>query len=130
VGGFWRFVAVNFVVAFVLAILTSVSSIFWVIYVLYTLAVLLPSLAIAIRRLHDTGKSGWMILLGLIPVIGFIVLIVFYVQPSDGPNTYGQGPEDRACRGVGLTHTATAGVDTPRQVVPPAVSSLRWRRER
>lgn len=94
VGGFWRFVAVNFVVAFVLAILTSVSSIFWVIYVLYTLAVLLPSLAIAIRRLHDTGKSGWMILLGLIPVIGFIVLIVFYVQPSDGPNTYGQGPED------------------------------------
>ena len=48
----------------------------------------------AIRRLHDSGKSGWMILLGLIPFVGFIILIVFYVQPSDGPNEYGSGPED------------------------------------
>ena len=94
VGGFWRFVAVNFVIAVVLAILANVSSVFFLLYSLYALAVLLPSLAIAIRRLHDTGKSGWMILLGLIPFVGFIILIVFYVQPSDGPNAYGQGPED------------------------------------
>ena len=63
-------------------------------YFIYALALLIPSLAIAVRRLHDTGKSGWMILLGLIPFIGFIILIVFYVQPSDGPNEYGAGPED------------------------------------
>ena len=94
VGGFWRFVAINFVVVVILAALTSVSSIFLILYFVYALAVLIPSLAIAIRRLHDTGKTGWMILLGLIPFVGFIILIVFYVQPSDGPNEYGTGPED------------------------------------
>jgi uncharacterized membrane protein YhaH (DUF805 family) len=94
VGGFWRFVAVNFVVAVVLGALTSVSSVFLILYFVYALAVFLPSLAIAVRRLHDTGKSGWMILLGLIPLVGFIILIVFYVQPSDGPNEYGSGPQD------------------------------------
>jgi uncharacterized membrane protein YhaH (DUF805 family) len=94
VGGFWRFVAVNFVVAVVLVILAGLASIFWVLYVLYGLALIIPSIAIAIRRLHDTGKSGWMILFGLIPFVGFIILIVFYVQASDGPNVYGQGPED------------------------------------
>jgi len=94
VGGFWRFVAVNFVVAVVLGVLAKVSSVFLILYFAYALAVLLPSLAIAIRRLHDSGKSGWMILLGLIPIVGFILLIVFYVQPSDSPNAYGHGPED------------------------------------
>lgn len=94
VGGFWRFVAVNFVVVVVLGVLANVSSVFLILYFAYALAVLLPGLAIAIRRLHDSGKSGWMILLGLIPIVGFILLIVFYVQPSDSPNDYGHGPED------------------------------------
>ncbi len=94
VGGFWRFVAVNFVIVFGLGILTGIADFFFIFYVLYALALIIPGLAIAIRRLHDTGKSGWMILLGLIPFVGFIILIVFYVQPSDGPNTYGAGPED------------------------------------
>ena len=94
VGGFWRFVAVNFAVAVVLGLLGAASSIFFVLYVLYALAVILPSLAVGVRRLHDTGKSGWFILVGLIPFVGFIILIVFYVQASDVPNKYGQGPED------------------------------------
>jgi len=94
VGGFWRFIAVNFVIVVALSILGSVASIFVVLSLVYAVALLLPSLAVAVRRLHDTGKSGWMILLGLIPLFGFIILIVFYVQPSDGPNNYGTGPED------------------------------------
>jgi uncharacterized membrane protein YhaH (DUF805 family) len=94
VGGFWRFVAINFAVAMLLAVLGTISSIFFLLYLVYGLAVILPSIAIAIRRLHDTGKSGWMILLGLIPFVGFIIMIVFYVQASDGPNQYGTGPED------------------------------------
>lgn len=94
IGGFWRFVAVNFAVFVVLALLGAASSIFFVLYAVYALAVLLPSLAIAVRRLHDTGKSGWFILMGLIPFVGFIILIVFYVQASDGPNQYGPGPQD------------------------------------
>ena len=62
--------------------------------VLYTLVILLPSLAVAIRRLHDTGRSGWWILIALIPLVGTIVLIVFYVQDGDaGDNAYGTNPK-------------------------------------
>jgi hypothetical protein len=56
---------------------------------LVSLALLLPSLAVAVRRLHDAGRTGWWLLLGLIPIIGWIVLLVFYVQDSQGPNAYG-----------------------------------------
>lgn len=57
------------------------------------LALLLPSLAVNARRLHDTDRSGWWQLLLLIPVIGFIVLIVFWVQDSRGDNAYGPSPK-------------------------------------
>lgn len=61
---------------------------------LYALFALVPSLAIAARRLHDSGKSGWLLLLGLIPVIGFIILLVFYVMDSQpGANKYGPNPK-------------------------------------
>ena len=57
------------------------------------LAVILPNLAVAARRLHDTGRTAWWLLLGLVPVIGILVLIWFYIQPSDeGPNDYGPPP--------------------------------------
>lgn len=62
---------------------------------LYTLAVLLPALAVAARRLHDTGRSGWLLLLALIPLIGAIILIVFHAQDSKpGPNKYGPNPKE------------------------------------
>ena len=62
-------------------------------YFLYILAVLIPSLAVAVRRLHDVGKSGWMILIGLIPVIGAIWLLVLCVTDSQpGENQYGANP--------------------------------------
>lgn len=61
---------------------------------LYSLAVLVPSLAVAVRRLHDTGRSGWWVLIGLIPCVGFIVLIVFLAQDSQpGANEYGPNPK-------------------------------------
>ena len=54
------------------------------------LALLLPNLSVSIRRLHDTGRTGWWILIGLVPLIGWIVLLVFYLQPSDpGENQHG-----------------------------------------
>ena len=58
------------------------------------LGLLLPSLAVGIRRLHDTGRSGWWVLIGLVPVVGFIVLIVFYVQDSQ-PTTNAYGPSPK-----------------------------------
>lgn len=61
---------------------------------LASLAILLPSLAAGVRRLHDTDRSGWMILLGLIPLAGPIILLVFFVQDSKpGANQYGPNPK-------------------------------------
>jgi uncharacterized membrane protein YhaH (DUF805 family) len=61
---------------------------------LYSLAVLLPSIAVGTRRLHDTSRTGWWLLIGLIPVIGTIVLIVFFVLDSTpGDNAYGPNPK-------------------------------------
>ncbi len=60
---------------------------------LFGLAVLLPSIAVGARRLHDIGKSGWNLLFGLIPLLGAIYLIYLYVQPSQsGSNQYGPEP--------------------------------------
>ncbi len=58
-----------------------------------SLGLLVPSIAIAARRLHDTGRSGWWQLIALIPVIGSIVLIVFLAQDSHEENAYGPNPK-------------------------------------
>jgi len=55
---------------------------------LFSLAVLLPGLAVGARRLHDTDRSAWFLLLGLIPIIGWIVLIVWLVQEGQEPNRF------------------------------------------
>ncbi len=58
------------------------------------LALLIPTIAIGVRRLHDIGKSGWWLLIGLIPIVGFFVLLYFYVLDSQiGPNAYGPSPK-------------------------------------
>lgn len=57
---------------------------------LFALAVLVPSLAVAARRLHDLDRSGWWQLICLIPLIGLIVLIYWFVQPAKEPNRYGE----------------------------------------
>ncbi|MFD8205164.1 DUF805 domain-containing protein [Streptomyces sp. NPDC059695] len=88
---FWMFVLFN---AIILTVLTLVDEVigFRLLSSLYGLAVLLPYVGVLIRRLHDTGRSGWWALLALIPVAGVIVLIVFCAgegeqqQNAHGPN--------------------------------------------
>ena len=61
--------------------------------ILYGLVMLVPSIAVQVRRLHDSGKSGWLVLLGLIPSAGAIIMLVLCVLESDsGENKYGQNP--------------------------------------
>ena len=60
----------------------------------FVLASFIPGLAVTVRRLHDTDRSGWMILISLIPLVGPIVLLVFLLSDgSRGPNQYGQDPK-------------------------------------
>lgn len=60
---------------------------------LMCLGVLLPALAVGVRRLHDVNKSGWWLLIALIPLIGSLILLYFFVQKgTDGPNQYGADP--------------------------------------
>ena len=61
---------------------------------IYALVVLIPSIAVGVRRLHDTSRSGWWMLIVLVPIIGFIVLIVFFVFDSTpDENQYGPNPK-------------------------------------
>jgi uncharacterized membrane protein YhaH (DUF805 family) len=77
------------------------------------LALLLPGLSVSIRRLHDTNRTGWWVLISLIPLIGLIVLIVFWVQESDaGQNNYGPPPVP-----------ATTGMAAPPPPPPPSPGS-------
>ena len=61
---------------------------------LYSLAVILPSISVLVRRLHDTNRSGWWFWIGLIPLIGVIVLLVFmFLDGTAGDNDYGSDPK-------------------------------------
>jgi uncharacterized membrane protein YhaH (DUF805 family) len=98
---YWMFVLFNMIFAIVAMILDNVLGIamegigYGPLYGLYALAMLIPGLAVTVRRLHDVGKSGWMILIALIPLIGSIWLLVLMVTDSNaGENQYGQNPKE------------------------------------
>lgn len=97
---YWFFVLFNMIASIICLVLDGLFGTYdsqtgiGLFYVLYTLGVLIPSFAVAVRRLHDIGKSGWWILLGLIPLIGPIVLLIFFVLDSQpGENRFGPNPK-------------------------------------
>jgi uncharacterized membrane protein YhaH (DUF805 family) len=97
---YWMFTLFNIVIAIVLCILSlvlresGVGVIFSILSFIYSLAALIPGLAVSVRRLHDTGKSGWFLLLGLIPFVGPVILLVFFCMDSEpGQNAYGPNPK-------------------------------------
>lgn len=88
--GYWWAVLCNFLISLVLGLMIRMIPILRFVSVLYTLAMAIPLLACAVRRLHDTGRSGWYLLLGLVPVVGTILVIVLLAQASEsGENKYG-----------------------------------------
>ena len=92
---YWFFFLFNVIVSIVANIIDAAVGT-TAISLLAALALFLPSLAVAIRRLHDTSRSGWWVLIGLIPIVGWIILIVFYCQDSHGDNKYGPSPKGGA----------------------------------
>ena len=91
---YWMFVLFNIIAAVIANIIDSVIGTGGLIGGIYSLAVLLPGIALGVRRLHDIGKSGWWMLIGLVPLIGLIVLLVFACTDSQpGDNEYGPNPK-------------------------------------
>ncbi len=88
---YWYFLLFNLIISIILNILISkVSSVFNFITIIYALATLIPSIAVSVRRMHDIGKSGWMVLINLIPIAGFIWFIILAATDSTpGDNEYG-----------------------------------------
>ncbi|KGD65230.1 hypothetical protein Y5S_01664 [Alcanivorax nanhaiticus] len=90
---YWMFVLFNIIISFVLGFVEGLFGGPGILGLIYSLAVLIPGIAVAIRRLHDTGRSGWWLLISLVPVVGFIVLLVFMVlEGESGANDYGDAP--------------------------------------
>lgn len=89
---FWMYVLFYFIFVFAAVMLDVVIGI-ELISTLLSLALLIPSISVTARRLHDTGRTGWWQLIGIIPLIGLIVMIVFTVQDSQGDNEYGPNPK-------------------------------------
>ncbi len=92
---FWVFNIMNALLALGVSILSSAfgAAFLSVLMLLYFIAIFVPSLAVSIRRLHDIDKSGWWILIGIIPVLGGIIQFIFYILPgTEGPNRFGAAP--------------------------------------
>lgn len=97
---YWYFVLFNCLAIIGLVIIDSITGSFdddagiGLLSGLYYLGVLLPSLAVTVRRLHDTGRSGWWMLIALLPFLGGLILLFFTVQDSQpGGNQYGLNPK-------------------------------------
>lgn len=97
---FWYFILVNIIIIFTLSLIDGLTGTFsseigmGLLSGIYTVVVLIPGIAVSIRRLHDSGLCGWWILLGIIPIIGGLILIILYVRDStDEANKYGPNPK-------------------------------------
>lgn len=100
---FWMFNLFNalFVVLFYAILLIGIANdsdaimmIGGILLGLYVLAIFIPSLAVAVRRLHDTNKSGWLILIRFIPFGGLVLLVFYCIEGDKGVNQYGSDPKN------------------------------------
>ena len=96
---YWMFLLFNMIAIIIFSIIDSVLVLeivpgVGILYVVYTLAVLIPSLAVSVRRLHDTARSGWFFLIGFIPIVGAVwLLVLFVLDGTPGENQYGPNPK-------------------------------------
>ena len=97
---YWYFALMNLIILVIAAVLDSVLGFnfaplpYGYLYVLVALATFIPGLAVAVRRLHDVGKSGWFYFIVLIPIIGAIwLLVLFFTEGNHGENQYGPDPK-------------------------------------
>lgn len=90
---YWWFFLFNIIVSIVATVVDAALGTAFV-ALLVSIALLLPGIAVGVRRLHDTGRSGWWLLIALVPLVGAIVLIVFFATDSlPETNSYGESPK-------------------------------------
>lgn len=109
---YWMFFLFNVLISLGLGVLDVVVGTYSVEYEtglfsgLYSLFVLIPSIAVSVRRLHDTNRSGWWIVISLIPIIGVLVLFVFMCLDSQpGTNRFGVNPKEAASQTLPAVET-------------------------
>jgi uncharacterized membrane protein YhaH (DUF805 family) len=90
---YWTFVVLHVAAYFVLFIVDIVIGTLYIFWGLYFVATIVPTLALAVRRLHDTGRSGWWYLLNFVPIASLAVLIFLLMDSQPGPNQYGSNPK-------------------------------------
>lgn len=95
---FWQFQVVAFAISIVLMIVdgilgTKTASGIGILGGIFSLAILLPNIGVLIRRLHDTDRSGWWVLLGLIPIANIALLVFMFIQGTVGSNRFGPDPK-------------------------------------
>jgi uncharacterized membrane protein YhaH (DUF805 family) len=98
---YWMFVLISLLITSILVLIDSGGNVpepgeFLFLSSIYSIIVFLPGLAVFIRRLHDTGRSAWWLLIGLMPLLGGLVLLVFMCLDSDRENRYGSNPKTMA----------------------------------
>jgi len=98
---YWFFVLFYIIIVFVLGFIDSMTGIFsnqygvGLLSGIFGLAMIIPSITVAVRRLHDTDRTGWWILIAFIPLIGGIwLLILFVLDSTPGDNKYGPNPQE------------------------------------
>ena len=91
---YWWACLANMIITAVLSVITTILPVLSFLSGIYGLAILIPDIAIVVRRLHDIGKSGWYCLIALIPLVGSIILLIWLATDSQpGPNAYGENPK-------------------------------------
>ena len=94
---YWLFVVAYIIVVVIAGIIDAITGLgdagLGPIYIIATLAMIIPSIAVSVRRLHDTNRRGWWLFLALIPIIGPIILLVFFCfRGTEGENRFGADP--------------------------------------
>ncbi|HEC00668.1 MAG TPA: DUF805 domain-containing protein [Sphingomonadales bacterium] len=90
---YWYYVLFIILVSFGLMMVSMIIPFLAMLGMVFSLATIIPSITVAIRRLHDIDRPGWWLLISFIPLIGTIVLLIFFVkQGTEGPNDFGDDP--------------------------------------
>ena len=99
---FWMFLLFNVLVTFALHLIDAVMVHVPLLSVIYSIAILVPYIAVGVRRLHDTDRAGWWLLVSFVPIVGWLIVVVLLaLEGTRGPNRYGPDPLEAP---LALTH--------------------------